>query len=329
MRARGRSVEGGARGSAACRRTHGGMRDTHRSVARNAGHYLASPRLPGCPTGTEAGSHLRGVHDRGAGHTLANRAAGHARPATPGRAMTVLQSARSDAGPKLHASSPKGDMLRVMRRLIGIGPLFGLLFALVVSGCGASAVSTAREAGTSTASGRLASSTSSEGYLVRAGSMEPTLPLGARVVVKEGVRPTVGAIVVVHPPEGSAAEECGPKPHMVKPDGRACEAPIPEESKIKLVERIVGGPGDEIHIREGHVYRKPNGSRMFVRESDSYTRGCGTQAGCNFPDPITIPSGHWFLMGDNRGESDDSRFWGPVPTAWIVGMVTQVHRPAF
>jgi signal peptidase I len=159
--------------------------------------------------------------------------------------------------------------------------------------------------------------------------MEPTLPLGARAVVKEGVRPTVEAIVVVHPPEGSAAEMCGPNPHQVKPDGGACEAPIREESKIKLIERIVGGPGDEIYIREGHVYRKLNGAGEFIRESASYTRGCGTHPDCNFPDPITIPSGHWFLMGDNRGESNDSRFWGPVPTAWIVGTVTQVHKPAF
>jgi len=116
---------------------------------------------------------------------------------------------------------------------------------------------------------------------------------------------------------------------MVKPDGGACEAPIREESKIKLIERIVGGPGDEIYIREGHVYRKLNGSGEFIRESDSYTRGCGAHPDCNFPHPITIPSKHWFLMGDNRGESNDSRFWGPVPTAWIVGAVTQVHKPAF
>jgi signal peptidase I len=158
--------------------------------------------------------------------------------------------------------------------------------------------------------------------------MEPTLPSRATVVVR-GSTPVVGAIVAVQPPEGFAVHECGPKPHMVKPGGAACDASVPQESQRKVIVRIVAGPGDEIYIRDGHVYRKTNGSSEFVREPDSYIRACGSSPECNFPDPITIPSGHWFLMGDNRGESNDSRFWGPVPTAWIVGTVTQVHKPAF
>jgi signal peptidase I len=153
--------------------------------------------------------------------------------------------------------------------------------------------------------------------------MEPTLPIRARVVVKEGP-PAVGAIVVYHPPEGEAVEKCGPKPHVVKPGGAACDAPIPNVSKIKLIKRIVAGPGDEIYIREGHVYRKADGSGKLVRESDPYIRACGGSPECNFPDPIKIPAGYWFLLGDNRGESNDSRFWGPVPTAWIVGIATSI-----
>ena len=48
---------------------------------------------------------------------------------------------------------------------------------------------------------------------------------------------------------------------------------------------------------------------------------------CNFPTPIKIPAGHWFMMGDNRGESDDSRFWGPVPTGWIIGEAFATYWP--
>ena len=55
------------------------------------------------------------------------------------------------------------------------------------------------------------------------------------------------------------------------------------------------------------------------READSYTTPCGSSPECNFPTPITIPASAYFLLGDNRGESEDSRFWGPVPRAWIVG----------
>jgi len=48
---------------------------------------------------------------------------------------------------------------------------------------------------------------------------------------------------------------------------------------------------------------------------------------CEMPRPITVPDGPWFLAGDNRGESDDSRFWGPVPTSAIVGIVRLRYWP--
>jgi signal peptidase I len=157
-------------------------------------------------------------------------------------------------------------------------------------------------------------------YRVPSGAMEPTLPIGTSVVLNEDP-PAVGAIAVFHPPQDAEMEECGPKPHVVKLGGQACDAPVPvEDSGVRFIKRIVAGPGDEIYIREGHVYRKAAGASDFVRESDPYIRSCGTSPECNFPDPIKIPAGDWFMMGDNRGESDDSRFWGPVPTAWIVGM---------
>lgn len=104
----------------------------------------------------------------------------------------------------------------------------------------------------------------------------------------------------------------------------ACDTPIPnEDTGVSFIKRVVAGPGDEIYIRGGHVYRNANGSDEFVREIDSYIHACGTRPECNFPVPIKIPPGHWFMMGDNRGESDDSRSYGPVPTAWIIGMATR------
>ena len=146
--------------------------------------------------------------------------------------------------------------------------------------------------------------------------MEPTLALGTVVFAQtENVTPKVGDIVVFHPPEGAKQEQCGPVLHTVKLGGAACVEPVPQEGSEDFIKRIVGGPGDVISIEEGHVTR--NGQR----EADAYTRPCGTSPECNFPVPITIPADHWFVLGDNRGESDDSRFWGPVPTSWITGEV--------
>ena len=64
-----------------------------------------------------------------------------------------------------------------------------------------------------------------------------------------------------------------------------------------------------------------------MAEKDPYIKACGSSPECNFITPIKIPPGHWFMMGDNRGDSDDSRFWGPVPTAWIIGQAIATYWP--
>jgi signal peptidase I len=162
-------------------------------------------------------------------------------------------------------------------------------------------------------------------YRIPSGSMEPTLAIGQRVLVDRiGMHfgdPHVGEIAVFHPPRDAQQQVCGPVPHVIRPGGVACAEPEPQDSGVNFIKRIVAGPGDVISIVEGHVIR--NGRR----EKDSYIRPCAVAPECNFPTPIRIPAGHWFMMGDNRGESDDSRFWGPVPTGWIVGGAFATYWP--
>ena len=112
-----------------------------------------------------------------------------------------------------------------------------------------------------------------------------------------------------HPPEGADSEQCG----RAHPATAACDWPNPESNET-FVKRIVAGPGDVITIQDGHVIR--NGRR----EADTYTSPCSPgEEDCTFATPIRVPRGMWFVMGDNRGDSDDSRFWGPVPAGWIIG----------
>jgi signal peptidase I len=169
-------------------------------------------------------------------------------------------------------------------------------------------------------------------YRIPSGSMEPTLKIGQRVLVNrigmDFSNPSVGDMVVFHPPRDAENQICGPTPHVVRPGAAACAEPEPVQSGVNFIKRVVAGPGDEIYISNGHVYRKAKGASTFVRESDSYIKPCppGNEE-CNFPTPIKIPPGHWFMMGDNRGESDDSRFWGPVPTSWIIGVAFATYWP--
>jgi signal peptidase I len=168
-------------------------------------------------------------------------------------------------------------------------------------------------------------------YRIPSGSMEPTLEVGQRVLVNrigmDFSEPHVGEIAVFHPPEGAEQQLCGPTAHSVDPGGAACSQPLPKEASVNFIKRIVAGPGDEIYVKEGHVFRKAAGKSQFVAEQDSYIKACGSSSECNFTTPIKIPPGHWFMMGDNRGNSDDSRFWGPVPTGWIIGQAIATYWP--
>jgi signal peptidase I len=164
-------------------------------------------------------------------------------------------------------------------------------------------------------------------YRIPSGSMEPTLKVGQRVLVNRiGERfsdPHIGEIAVFHPPVGAEQEQCGAA-RQGRGYSAACSQALPKEDDgVNFIKRVVAGPGDTIFIREGHLYR--NGKR----ESDSFIAPCrGTpEEYCNFLTPVRIPADRWFMMGDNRGKSDDSRFWGPVPKGWIIGEAFATYWP--
>ena len=155
-------------------------------------------------------------------------------------------------------------------------------------------------------------------------SMEPTVSIGTKVIARR-IAPKVGDIVAVHPSYEAEFAECGPIPHVVKAGGKACDAPVPRKATFVFVERVVAGPGDEIYVKSGDVYRRRKATEKFARETAPYIRACGRAPMCDYPVAIRIPPGHWFLMGDNRGASIDSRAWGPVPTSWIAGVATELE----
>jgi signal peptidase I len=161
-------------------------------------------------------------------------------------------------------------------------------------------------------------------YQIPSQSMEPTLDVGQRVLVNRFLYhltdPGIGDIVVFHPPAGADnGVQCG-APH---PGTQACDEPTPNRSDQNFIKRIVAGPGDTLSVRNGHPV--VNG---VAKTDEDFIVPCGNSGGaCNLPDPITIPPDHYFMMGDNRGASDDSRFWGPVPRDWIIGKAFATYWP--
>lgn len=95
-----------------------------------------------------------------------------------------------------------------------------------------------------------------------------------------------------------------------------------DESKL-YVKRILGLPGDTVEIRDGKVYL--NGDTAPLR--DDFIKG---EAYGNF-GPYTVPEGHFFMMGDNRENSQDSRYWNNkyVAKGKILGKVVFKYYPGF
>jgi signal peptidase I len=169
-------------------------------------------------------------------------------------------------------------------------------------------------------------------YVIPSESMLPTLHVGQRVLVDRfshriGSEPKLGDVTVFMPPPGASlsAGQCaisGEGPSY--PGGalarRSCSRALPGAGPKPFVKRIVGLPGDTIAVRDGHVVR--NG----VRAAEPFAATCGGGPECNL-DPIVVPAGHFFLMGDNRGDSDDSRYWGPVARGQIIGHAIATYWP--
>jgi len=166
-------------------------------------------------------------------------------------------------------------------------------------------------------------------YKIPSPSMLPTLKVGQRVLVNRlGTHfsdPSVGDIVVFHPPKGADAANgvCGdPSQGRHEGGGAPCDVHTPGQSSQNFIKRIVAGPGDTLAVSHGHPV--VNG---VVNKDESYINPCNDGNSCNLPKPITIPPDHYFMMGDNRGASDDSRFWGPVPRKWIIGEAFATYWP--
>ena len=144
-------------------------------------------------------------------------------------------------------------------------------------------------------------------YRIPSPSMENTLLVGDRVLVDRiswrFSEPARRDIVVFH-------------------------SPVPGPVLIK---RIVGMPGDTLSLREGVVYA--NGERLaepYVRPLDGRpapTEPFDTGLPWALQQPYKVPSGSYFLMGDNRTDSKDSRDFGPVTRDQLVGRALARYWP--
>ena len=111
----------------------------------------------------------------------------------------------------------------------------------------------------------------------------------------------------------------------------------PEPPNDVLIKRVVGLPGDLLAVRNGHLF--VNGVRQnepFVDKVDGVAErtdpadpyaGGQPDAPWSLARPFRVPAGHYFVMGDNRTDSADSRYWGTVPRRAIIGRAFFTYWP--
>jgi len=102
-----------------------------------------------------------------------------------------------------------------------------------------------------------------------------------------------------------------------------------------LLKRVIGLPGDVLEIKDGVLYVNgvaDDAGGVTTAEGETPTTDPAYGQLEEHPEwslyePYTVPADHYYLLGDNRSDSFDSRFWGPVPRASIIGKAFAVYWP--
>lgn len=182
-----------------------------------------------------------------------------------------------------------------------------------------------------------------EPFTIPSGSMLPTLQVGDYILVNKyeyGLRlPVLGTEIV---PVG--------KPQR----GDIMVFKYPEQPSVNYIKRVIGLPGDVVRIQGGQVFvngqalpreqvslnEAESWERYFRETSDAVSHLIRHEAGRESTSPERewrVPDDSYFMLGDNRDNSRDSRYWGFVPDRYIVGKAFYIwmhkkpglHLPGF
>ena len=157
-------------------------------------------------------------------------------------------------------------------------------------------------------------------YKVTSGSMEPTLQIGQRVAAERSHAPqSATSCCSIRRRARARANPCAASVGEGAGHAQPCGVPLPQESSDTFIKRVIAGPGDTVAIVDGHavvngvdreraVHRAVRRRRHHMQLPDAGAGAARATTTCS---------------ATTAAISDDSRFWGPVPGAWIIGTVVR------
>ena len=159
---------------------------------------------------------------------------------------------------------------------------------------------------------------------IPSGSMEPTLQIKDRIFVERFSRfyktPERGDVMVFYPP--STELQNTPLKLFARLTGFFCK-------DIAYIKRVIGMPGDKFEIKTD----KTGKSMVYINDKpyeENYIKSVYDYSICTEAmhcGPFTIPEGEYFMMGDNRGNSQDSRYWGTLKEDRFIGKAVFLFWP--
>ncbi len=163
-----------------------------------------------------------------------------------------------------------------------------------------------------------------QAFKIPSGSMLPTLLIGDHLLVNKfiyGVKVPFSGTVLV--------------PLKTPQQGDVVVFRFPKDRSIDYIKRVIGAPGDSVEIKDKKVFVNGKAIEDPHAHSSSASLLSGSASPRDNLGPILVPEGHIFVMGDNRDNSYDSRFWGFVDQkdvrgkAFILYWSWDIDKPLF
>ena len=155
-----------------------------------------------------------------------------------------------------------------------------------------------------------------QAFKIPTGSMENNLLIGDHLLVNK----------FVFAPALTAAEEALLPIDPIR-RGDIVVFKFPEDPERDFIKRVIGLPGDTIELKQKRVYL--NGKRLdepYVQYLSPPEESSGEDYDVRVRyGPVTVPDDHYFMMGDNRDNSQDSRYWGFMPRSYVKGKALFVY----